>query len=308
MTDQTAPSRRAGLRDEIAAALEAADYRMDMRRGDLADAVLPVLYREWPWLRAEAEDTAVPPVDQAALRDRIAHALITRIKQSVIPEPWRPGQIGSIFAATEFDLADAVLAVLPEPADRVAVLREAADDCDEAGGKYASRALNEHAAAAFDLMEYFQRKANEVEYAATLCDFAACEPGGEPCSTHERLMAHAEGDHELCAPDCGTPDTELRRMADEAQPAEDPKPGIQLPYTHTDDDSDQFLIGVVNASTHEGDVPQVFVCARQFSDDSKEETTVYVRPEAVEPVVTALRAARAEADRMASEAQQGEGA
>jgi hypothetical protein len=58
--DQTAPSRRAGLRDEIAAALEAADYRMDMRRGDLADAVLPVLYREWPWLRAEAEDTALP--------------------------------------------------------------------------------------------------------------------------------------------------------------------------------------------------------------------------------------------------------
>ncbi|MFJ9101346.1 hypothetical protein ACIRJM_23095 [Streptomyces sp. NPDC102405] len=64
-TNQAVPSRRAGLRDEIAAALEAADYRMDMRRGDLADAVLPVLYREWPWLRAEAED-AVAPVDRAA--------------------------------------------------------------------------------------------------------------------------------------------------------------------------------------------------------------------------------------------------
>ncbi|MGW7283890.1 hypothetical protein ACWGH4_00065 [Streptomyces sp. NPDC054847] len=44
----------------------------------------------------------------------------------------------------------------------------------------------------------------ELEYAATKCDFVACEPGGEPCSTHERLMAHAEGDHELCAPDCQT--------------------------------------------------------------------------------------------------------
>jgi len=55
MTDPT-PSRRAGLRDEIAAALEAADYSGNMRRGDLADSVMPVLYREWPWLRAEAED------------------------------------------------------------------------------------------------------------------------------------------------------------------------------------------------------------------------------------------------------------
>lgn len=54
MTEQT-PSRRAGLRDEIAAALEAADYSGTMRRGDLADSVMPVLYRAWPWLRAEAE-------------------------------------------------------------------------------------------------------------------------------------------------------------------------------------------------------------------------------------------------------------
>ncbi|NUO43683.1 MAG: hypothetical protein HOV82_16795 [Streptomyces sp.] len=80
MTDPTTPARRAGLRDEIAAALEAADYRMDMRRGDLADAVLPVLYREWPWLRAEAEDAAVPPVDRAATlsdaeRTMLAYAL-----------------------------------------------------------------------------------------------------------------------------------------------------------------------------------------------------------------------------------------
>jgi hypothetical protein len=54
VTDQT-PSTRAGLRDEIAAALEAADYSGSMRRGDLADAILPVLYRAWPWLRAEAD-------------------------------------------------------------------------------------------------------------------------------------------------------------------------------------------------------------------------------------------------------------
>ncbi|MGW8702884.1 hypothetical protein ACWGOK_39265 [Streptomyces eurythermus] len=71
--DLVTPSRRAGLRNEIAAALETADYRMDMRRGDLADAVVPVLYREWPWLRAEAEDAAVLPApDQQAALERAA--------------------------------------------------------------------------------------------------------------------------------------------------------------------------------------------------------------------------------------------
>lgn len=34
---------RARLRDRIAEALEEADYRPDMRRGDLADAIMPVL-------------------------------------------------------------------------------------------------------------------------------------------------------------------------------------------------------------------------------------------------------------------------
>lgn len=96
---------------------------------------------------------------------------------------------------------------------RAEVLREAADDCDEAGAAYTARALNDQAGGAFALMEHFQRKANEAEYAATPCDFVACEPGGEPCSTHERLMAHAEGDHELCAPNCGTT---ADGMADEA--------------------------------------------------------------------------------------------
>ncbi len=65
------PSRRAGLRAEIANALEAADYRHDMRRGDLADAILPVLYREWPWLRAEAEDAEQQHDQHAATLDQV---------------------------------------------------------------------------------------------------------------------------------------------------------------------------------------------------------------------------------------------
>jgi hypothetical protein len=35
------------------------------------------------------------------------------------------------------------------------------------------------------------------------CSFPPCDTRpGEPCDTHERLWAHAEGDHELCGPDC----------------------------------------------------------------------------------------------------------
>ncbi|WP_069766023.1 hypothetical protein [Streptomyces sp. LUP47B] len=105
------------------------------------------------------------------------------------------------FDATED--VDAVLAVLPPPIDRPDILREVADICDEAGAVYTAKNLNGHADAAFRLMERFQRKANEAEYVATPCSVGGCEPGGEPCTTHERLMAHAEGDHELCAPDCG---------------------------------------------------------------------------------------------------------
>jgi len=85
---------------------------------------------------------------------------------------------------------------------RAVLLREAADECDDAGAAYTARALNDHAGGAFALMETFLRKANEAEYVATPCDFVACEPGGEPCSTHERLMAHAEGEHELCGAEC----------------------------------------------------------------------------------------------------------
>jgi hypothetical protein len=142
-------------------------------------------------------------VGPAALHDRIAVLLAEK-------DGWKYAEgfgLRDMSEATQrhYDkLAAAVVAVLPAPVDRVAILREVADECDEAGAAYTGRAQNEHAGAAFTLMETFLRKANEAEYAATPCDFVACEPGGEPCSTHERLMAHAEGEHELCAPDCGS--------------------------------------------------------------------------------------------------------
>jgi len=146
---------------------------------------------------------AEPLADRAALRDRIA---------ALFRCPPGAERLGD---ATPGEIADAVLAVLPEPADRTAILREVADICDEAGAVYASKELNDQAGVAYRLMERFLRKADEAEYVATPCSFGACEPGGEPCATHKRLMAHAEGDHERCEPDCGT-----SRVAGEAQQPE----------------------------------------------------------------------------------------
>jgi hypothetical protein len=123
-----------------------------------------------------------------------------------------PAVVSAIRAALE--PADAVL---PASVDRATVLREAADDCDEAGAAYTAQALNDHAGGAFALMEHFLRKANEAEYVATPCSVGGCEPGGEPCSTHERLMAHGEGDHELCGDECRTTEGELRRVAAETR-------------------------------------------------------------------------------------------
>jgi hypothetical protein len=77
--DRATPSRRAELRDEIAAAIwerqnpgrryADCDYRWRADAEADAAAIMPVLYREWPWLRAEAEEVApaVPAADRAAV-------------------------------------------------------------------------------------------------------------------------------------------------------------------------------------------------------------------------------------------------
>lgn len=125
MTDTTDhPSRRAGLRDELRRAVCEAEgfvWDSDMLEpdeyGDHADTVLAVLYREWPWLRAEAEDAAsvvVPAADRAALRDRIA-AAVQPLLMDALPKP--------IAAARADEVADVVLSVLPAPADRAAEAR-----------------------------------------------------------------------------------------------------------------------------------------------------------------------------------------
>ena len=80
-----------------------------------------------PWLLdrvAELEAlvkdlTAVPPGDRAALRERIAEAIWARTPEA------EPSPAGLVMG-NPHGIADAVLAVLPAPADRAAVLWEAA--------------------------------------------------------------------------------------------------------------------------------------------------------------------------------------
>jgi hypothetical protein len=129
------------------------------------------------------------PADRAALRDRIAMA--------IEDAPYRHDG-----TRRAWQLADAVLAVLPAPADRAAIYREVAEEL--AGINFHPNAKSQNLELCRLLAGRFLRKADEAEYVATPCGVGGCEPGGEPCSTHERLMAHAEGDHELCGPDCGT--------------------------------------------------------------------------------------------------------
>ena len=79
---QTTPSHRAELRDHIAGVLwPLTDWDGDELNAErAADAVLAVLYREWPWLRAEAEDAA-PPADRAAIYAEVAERLATDAEQ-----------------------------------------------------------------------------------------------------------------------------------------------------------------------------------------------------------------------------------
>lgn len=122
------PSHRAGLRDQIVNALAQIDTVPPIaHRRAQADHVLEVLCREWPWLRAEAEETAaLPPADRADLRDRIAaamreHYLCTNRDEADADGnlpcrcgDWRePGPMGSDEDDWDSHLADAALAVLP---------------------------------------------------------------------------------------------------------------------------------------------------------------------------------------------------
>ncbi|MGQ5576289.1 hypothetical protein [Streptomyces sp. ECR3.8] len=99
-------------------------------------------------LAAGAVSAAVaPPTNQTALRDRIALA--------IEDAPFRPDERRSL------QLADAVLAVLPEPTDKAAVLRWAADHLDRYVGLQSSDAAPEVEGARLVIRE-LRRMADET--------------------------------------------------------------------------------------------------------------------------------------------------
>lgn len=203
-TDPTAPSRRAGLRDEIVAAVvrlheSGGLYALDAGEdGRIADAVLPVLYREWPWLRAEADDAA--PADQTALRDRIADALHPLLMDT-LPKV--------IAAARAREAADAVLAVLPattnQTADWDALVCEA-DRLRRDGAALHAKATEIDA----QLAALRKQVTEPVDRAAVLREAA------DDLDNSERLRDLTD-DHML---DINAAANELRRMADESPAAE----------------------------------------------------------------------------------------
>lgn len=174
----------------------------------------------WPeWLAEEARlhDPDVAPADRAASTAPLAAGL--PLVQGRCPACQRASLFlgsGGYVTCSSADCPepDAATTVLEGganwPAVRAAILREAADIAESlrqfkpAFGARNSAQVSENVGI-LRVADELRRKADEAEYVATPCSPPnVCEDGGEPCSTHERLMAHAEGDHELCGPDCGT--------------------------------------------------------------------------------------------------------
>ncbi|WP_033307372.1 hypothetical protein RFN58_07030 [Streptomyces iakyrus] len=65
--------------------------------------------------------------EQAALRDRIAQAILARIKRATVSKAQPFDAATALLAPNEFDLADVVLAVLPPPVSRADVYGEVAE-------------------------------------------------------------------------------------------------------------------------------------------------------------------------------------
>jgi hypothetical protein len=131
--DTIDPEDRAEDPDQDAQLLVEASHWVGMQPGDWV-----LKFEGYFVSKADATFRAVwepaagpaPATDRAALRERLAAALLARIKQAVVSKTQPFDAATSLFAPNEFDLADVALAVLPATADRAAVLLWAADAID----------------------------------------------------------------------------------------------------------------------------------------------------------------------------------
>jgi hypothetical protein len=146
-------------------------------------------------LRADQAESAVsavaPATDQTALRDRIAAALLARIKWATVSKDRPANALTSLFAANEFDLADAVLSVLPASVDRADVLLWAADHLD-ARAVAAADASDDPAAFVAKARAHIARVWRE---AARELRRVAAETQSLPCTECDHpKAAHGEGE------------------------------------------------------------------------------------------------------------------
>lgn len=165
-------------------------------------------------------------------------------------EPWfipASGMQGRFVGSAEMD-GMGWTRYLPAPADRAAILREAAEVVDNPDGAFASNASDwGFIHARTEMAAKLRRMADEAQPETPECDGCGhpvhparecpvtlygercacdepvaveaqpqsdtetrtpcsvpnpCEDGGEPCDRHEREESHADGEHELCGPEC----------------------------------------------------------------------------------------------------------
>lgn len=237
MTDT--PSRRPGLRDELVAALGQIDTVPPVaHRRAQADNVLALLYREWPWLRAEAEDhrtTGPKPASTDGLRRRIAAAIHRYDNHHALSGNDNPGK--HHYGEADFVLAElrAELGALAEYENTItwmttctscarildSCIRETeraeraeaevrryaeAESADAAAGSYAGRAETAEAFIAFVADTIADHEGDEwADHSATRAIRAAITRAVEPT---EPAATQATNDPELTA-------QEARDLADE---------------------------------------------------------------------------------------------
>ncbi|MEU0818892.1 hypothetical protein [Streptomyces mirabilis] len=120
------------------------------------------------------------------------------------PQPGLPARLEAVLTERFTELGN--------PFSRMAIAFKGPD------GWPASREVGPHDVAEV-LRELMADEAQQPETQTTPCSQPnACEDGGDPCTTHEREQAHADGDHGLCGNECtaGQPslDGALRIVSD----------------------------------------------------------------------------------------------
>lgn len=117
----------AALRDLLGKENQRANAAID--REETAEQAALEARQELDAVRAAASAVVSPPTDRAALRDRIADALLDHLSRTADIRPSKTGDLAFMPEITDPErqrLADAVLAVLGEQADRAEVLNAAA--------------------------------------------------------------------------------------------------------------------------------------------------------------------------------------